>query len=200
MRDVKKPNVMVKHYLDSQHGRHLKGNETNHEYIKKDFAKFKKSYKPEHFSEEMSDEQKAKREKIAKGMKKSYKDFVSRYGDRAKEVMYATATKRAMGEEADCEYEDDKEEMKESNAFDWKSGGHKTSGKYDIKQVGNRTIVTRKYNPETGHSTGTDDDDKPAEKRGRGRPAGSKSGAKQKGSGKSNDYRGIPQHSLNLPK
>ena len=46
LRDAKKPNVMVKHYLDSQHGRHLKGNE-NAEYIKKDFGKFKKTYKPE---------------------------------------------------------------------------------------------------------------------------------------------------------
>jgi hypothetical protein len=91
------------------------------------------------------------------------------------------------------------EEIDEANAFDWKSGGHKSSGKYDIKQVGNRTIVTRKYNPDTGHSTGTDEPEK-TEKRGRGRPAGSKSGAKQQGSGKSSDYRGIPQHSLNLPK
>jgi hypothetical protein len=64
--------------------------------------------------------------------------------------------------------------------------------------VGNRTIVTRKYDPETGHSTGTDEPES-TEKRGRGRPSGSKSGAKQKGSGKSNDYRGIPQHSLSLP-
>ena len=46
LRDAKKPNVMVKHYLDSVHGRHLKGNE-NAEYIKKDFGKFKKTYKPE---------------------------------------------------------------------------------------------------------------------------------------------------------
>lgn len=151
----------------------------------------------EDLDEEMSDEQKAKREKIVKGMKKSYADFKARYGSRAKEVMYATATKKAMGEAADCDY-DDKDDMKE-NAFDWKNNTNKSSGKFDVKQVGNRTVVTRKYNPETGHSTGTDDDEKPAEKRGRGRPAGSKSGAKQKGSGKSNDYRGIATHSLNLP-
>ena len=94
----------------------------------------------------------------------------------------------------------EEEIVDEANAFDWKNhGSTSSSGRYDVKQVGNRTIVTRKYNPETGHSTGTDDDDKPAEKRGRGRPAGSKSGAKQKGSGKSNDYRGVATHSLNLP-
>jgi hypothetical protein len=37
-----------------------------------------------------------KREKMVKSMKKSYGDFKKRYGDRAKEVMYATATKQAM--------------------------------------------------------------------------------------------------------
>ena len=43
-------------------------------------------------------------------------------------------------------------------------------------------------------------DDQPAgEKRGRGRPAGSKSGANQKVIKKSNDYRGVATHSLNLP-
>jgi len=62
----------------------------------------------------------------------------------------------------------------EENAFDWKSKkSDATSGRYEIKRVGGRTIVTRKYNPDTGMSTGTDDNE-PAEKRGRGRPAGSK--------------------------
>ena len=37
----------VKHYMDSTHGRHLAGRENDHEYIKKDFKKFKKYYKPE---------------------------------------------------------------------------------------------------------------------------------------------------------
>jgi len=46
------------------------------------------------------------REKYVKGMKKSAKDFKARYGDRAKEVMYATATKMAKEEkEGDHEYE-----------------------------------------------------------------------------------------------
>jgi hypothetical protein len=63
----------------------------------------------------------------------------------------------------------------EENAFDWKSKkSEPSSGRYEIKRVNGRTMVTRKYNPDTGHSTGTDDEDKPAEKRGRGRPAGSK--------------------------
>jgi hypothetical protein len=37
----------VKHYLDSAHGRHLVGREQDHEYVKKDFKKFSKYYKPE---------------------------------------------------------------------------------------------------------------------------------------------------------
>ena len=40
-----------------------------------------------------------KREEIVKGMKKKLSDFRARYGNRAKDVMYATATKRAMKED-----------------------------------------------------------------------------------------------------
>jgi len=36
-----------------------------------------------------------KMEKIVKGMKKNKSDFAKRYGKRAEEVMYATATKMA---------------------------------------------------------------------------------------------------------
>jgi hypothetical protein len=39
-----------------------------------------------------------KREKIVKSMKKGMQGFKDRYGERAKEVMYATATARAKGE------------------------------------------------------------------------------------------------------
>jgi hypothetical protein len=46
--------------------------------------------------EEMTDAEKAKREDIVKGMKKGMTGFKERYGDRAKSVMYATATKQAM--------------------------------------------------------------------------------------------------------
>jgi len=40
-----------------------------------------------------------KKEDIVKGMKKNFNQFRQEYGDKAKEVMYATATKQAMGEE-----------------------------------------------------------------------------------------------------
>jgi preprotein translocase subunit YajC len=45
---------------------------------------------------EMTDAEMKKREDIVKGMKKGMAGFKQRYGDRAKQVMYATATKTAM--------------------------------------------------------------------------------------------------------
>ena len=44
----------------------------------------------------MSEPEMKKKEEIVKGMKKGLSGFKERYGDRAKEVMYATATKQAM--------------------------------------------------------------------------------------------------------
>ena len=46
----------------------------------------------------MSDADMKQREKIVKSMKKKFKDFRNRYGAKAKNVMYATATKMAMKE------------------------------------------------------------------------------------------------------
>jgi len=45
---------------------------------------------------EMTEPEMKKREEIVKSMKKGMKGFKERYGERAKEVMYATATKNAM--------------------------------------------------------------------------------------------------------
>jgi hypothetical protein len=47
----------------------------------------------------MTDAEMKKREDIVKGMKKGIQGFKDRYGDKAKSVMYATATKQAMKEE-----------------------------------------------------------------------------------------------------
>jgi hypothetical protein len=58
--------------------------------------------------EEMSDAQKVKKEKIVKELKKKMSEFKDRYGDKATDVMYATATKMAMKDED--EDEDDLEE------------------------------------------------------------------------------------------
>jgi hypothetical protein len=53
----------------------------------------------EHIEErELTSGEKATMEKNVKGMKKNLAGFKERYGERAKEVMYATATARAKGE------------------------------------------------------------------------------------------------------
>jgi len=50
--------------------------------------------------EKMTPGEKKEKEKIVKGMKKAKGDFKKRYGKDAKNVMYATATKRAMDKKA----------------------------------------------------------------------------------------------------
>lgn len=56
---------------------------------------------------EMSKAEMSKREEIVKSMKKNFGDFKKRYGEDAKSVMYATATKQAMKEEVEEQkYED----------------------------------------------------------------------------------------------
>jgi hypothetical protein len=49
----------------------------------------------------MTDAEMNKREEIVKSMKKGMQGFKDRYGDKAKNVMYATATKQAMKEDAE---------------------------------------------------------------------------------------------------
>lgn len=50
---------------------------------------------------EMTPAQMKKREEIVMSLKSKMAEFKSRYGDKAKDVMYATATKMAMKEEAE---------------------------------------------------------------------------------------------------
>ena len=64
-------------------------------------------YEAVEFSEEeMTGAQRVKKEKIVKELKKKMSEFKDRYGDKATDVMYATATKMAM--------KDDEEEVEES--------------------------------------------------------------------------------------
>lgn len=133
---------------------------------------------------EMTDAEMAKREKIVKGMKKSFKDFTAKYGDRAKEVMYATATKRAMEEEVEEELEEDMDEgvTTRNGAVTVHKGTYGTS-----------------YQGDDEDDEDTPEKKEPAVKRGRGRPAGAKSGAKPKGSSAGKSYGGLTIHSLRLP-
>ena len=59
---------------------------------------------------EMTDAQKEKREVIVKELKKKMSEFKDRYGDKATDVMYATATKMAMKDDSEDEDEDELEE------------------------------------------------------------------------------------------
>jgi len=52
----------------------------------------------------MTDAEMNKRETIVKSMKKGLSGFKQRYGDKAKNVMYATATKQSMKEEEESEH------------------------------------------------------------------------------------------------
>ena len=134
---------------------------------------------------EMTDAEMAKRENIVKGMKKSFKDFTAKYGDRAKEVMYATATKKAMEEEVEEELEEDMDE-----GVTTRNGAvtvHK--GTYGMSYQGD----------DEDDENDTPEKKEPAVKRGRGRPAGAKSGAKPKGSSAGKSYGGVALHSLRLP-
>lgn len=67
----------------------------------------------EEMKEEMTDAQMKKREEIVKSMKKDMAGFKDRYGDKAKNVMYATATKMAMKE--DVEELDEKSDQAKQN-------------------------------------------------------------------------------------
>jgi hypothetical protein len=49
----------------------------------------------------MTEPEKQKKEEMVKSMKKGLAGFKERYGDRAKNVMHATATKNAMKEETE---------------------------------------------------------------------------------------------------
>lgn len=69
-----------------------------------------------------------KREEYVKGMKKSKKGFEERYGKRAKDVMYATATKMAMKEGLDPVGQEDKDVDND--------GDHDKSDKYLLKRRG----------------------------------------------------------------
>lgn len=74
--------------------------------------------------EEMTDAQKAKKEKIVKELKKKMSEFKDRYGEKATDVMYATATKMAMKD-------DEEEEVEES----YKEGYYKEGVLQDLEMI-----------------------------------------------------------------
>ncbi|MCK9369303.1 hypothetical protein M0R04_05130 [Candidatus Dojkabacteria bacterium] len=73
----------------------------------------------------LSDSEGDKKENIVHGMKKNKKSFKDLYGKRAKEVMYATATKMAK-EDFDFQ-EVDVANISEETLNEWNASGHKLS-------------------------------------------------------------------------
>ncbi len=115
---------------------------------------------------------------------------------------------RKEEEEAECDDKDEKEDKKEMK----EACGKKTFREFveSINEMeigkGGRYVHKGTYGTSYQGDDDDEDDDKPkkkpaptGEKRGRGRPAGRTSGARQKGTGSSKSYGGLPIHSLNLP-
>lgn len=80
---------------------------------------------------EMTDAQKKKKEDIVMSMKKDTEGLKKRYGSRWKEVMYATATKRAMGETYGEEVEMEEEIDPDVRSKDALSGANKPTKQKD---------------------------------------------------------------------
>jgi len=78
----KKPNIVVRDFLDSSHGRHLHNmhvsGKADEKYIRKSFRDFKKKYDPELFEEEANDQEKMKENKKFSRILKAKKSLVGR--------------------------------------------------------------------------------------------------------------------------
>lgn len=107
-----------------------------------DFGKSVRKEEAEIDEAEMSKPEMKKREDIVKGMKKSISGFKDRYGDRWKSVMYATATKKAMGENVgpvtpaggEFDSEETHKAYKQSNMKNVKAA-HKSATEITTEQV-----------------------------------------------------------------
>ena len=80
--------------------------------FKEDIEKAFKEFVEEIDERKMTDAEMAEREEIVKKMKPKLQSFKDRYGDDAKKVMYATATKQAMEE---VEIDENKYDMFDDN-------------------------------------------------------------------------------------
>ena len=89
-----------------------------------DQLKAEKGVKKSVKEEKMTSAEKEKRENIVKAMKNKTASFKERYGDRCKDVMYATATKNAMEE---VELEEDSQAATSDNP----AGGQQAVGEVD---------------------------------------------------------------------
>ena len=101
LQDAKKPNVMVKHFLDSPHGRHIADNPTD-KNITSRFSEFKKKYKPEMHEEVEIDEGVTNPE-----IKKAYADLIKTPGGSSERKSairrYKSLRQNAVKEESELE-------------------------------------------------------------------------------------------------
>ena len=96
------------------------------------------------FQEKMTGAEIDKKEDIVKGMKKNFADMKSRYGSRAKEVMYATATKMAMKDHWDPEHVEPLAEKKEEEKKEKSCAMDKEiTPDMDSREVGTRMNLKR---------------------------------------------------------
>ena len=95
------------------------------------------------FQEKMTDTEVDKKEDIVKGMKKNFADMKSRYGSRAKEVMYATATKMAMKDHWDPEHVEPLAEKKEEKKEKDCAMSKEITPDMDSREVGTRMNLKR---------------------------------------------------------
>ena len=96
------------------------------------------------FQEKMTGAEVDKKEDIVKGMKKNFADMKSRYGSRAKEVMYATATKMAMKDHWDPEHVEPLAEKKEEEKKEKSCAMDKEiTPDMDSREVGTRMNLKR---------------------------------------------------------
>ena len=96
------------------------------------------------FQEKMTGAEIDKKEDIVKGMKKNFADMKSRYGSRAKEVMYATATKMAMKDHWDPEHVEPLVEKKEEEKKEKSCAMDKEiTPDMDSREVGTRMNLKR---------------------------------------------------------
>jgi hypothetical protein len=101
---------------------------------------------PQREERSMTDAEMKKREEYVKGMKKNISGFKDKYGDRAKDVMYATATKMAM-----------KEETLEESVFDSKEQATSVASKLKTKHAdGNYSVVADKNKHRVVHAYDSD--------------------------------------------
>ena len=95
------------------------------------------------FQEKMTDTEVDKKEDIVKGMKKNFADMKSRYGSRAKEVMYATATKMAMKDHWDPEHVEPLAEKKEEKKEKDCAMSKEITPDMDSREIGTRMNLKR---------------------------------------------------------